>query len=80
MRFGADFGSQISKKFRGRKILRSKSREIAPKFMPLGGAELDHDPKRSPTAVRSVGMLWRVRLRRISDRKIRKIFAAAKFS
>ena len=32
------------RKFRGRKILRSKSREMAPKSMPPGGAQLPHDP------------------------------------
>ena len=80
MRFGTDFGPKISKKFRGRKILRSKSREIAPKSMPLGGAELAYDCKRSPTAVRSVGMLWRVRLRRIPDRKVRKFSRPQNFA
>ena len=53
------------KTFRGRKILHSKSREIAPKSMPPVGAELAHDPQRSPTTVPSVGMLRRVRLRAI---------------
>ena len=51
--------------FRGRKILRSKSREIAPKSMPPGGAQLAPDPERSPTSVPSVGMLRHVRLRAI---------------
>ena len=32
------------RKFRGRKILRSKSHEIAPKSMPFGGAQLPDDP------------------------------------
>ena len=30
--------------FRNFKILRPKSREIAPKSMPLGGAQLAYDP------------------------------------
>ena len=34
-----------------------KMREIVPKSMPPGGAQLAHDPKRSPTSVPSVGML-----------------------
>ena len=67
MRFGADFGPKFSKKinFRDRKILRSKSREIAPKSLPPGGAQLAHFPYRSPTSVASVSMLCRVRLRAI---------------
>ena len=77
------FRSKISKIFRGRTIFRSKSREIAPKFVPLGGAQLAHDPQRSPTTVPSVSMLRRVRFfcdsKRISDRKFRNFFAAAKF-
>ena len=47
--------------FRGRKILRSKSREVAPKSMPPGGAQLRHDPCRSPTSVATVSMLCRMR-------------------
>ena len=70
--------------FRGRKILRLNSREIAPKSMPPVGAELAHDPRRSPTAVPSVGMLRRVRLRAILSgfptEIFEKKFAAAKFS
>ena len=38
------FRTEIFENFRGRKILRSKSREIAPKSMPPGGAQLPHDP------------------------------------
>ena len=53
--------------FRGRKILRSKSRAIAPKFMPPGGAQLAQDLQRSLSSVVSVGMLRRVRLRVISS-------------
>ena len=34
----SDFGPKNSKNFRGRKILRSKSREIALKSMRAGGA------------------------------------------
>ena len=74
------FPTEIYENFRGRKILRSKSREIAPKSMPPCGAKLAHDPQRSPTTVPSVRMLRHVRLRAISDRNFRKIFAAAKFS
>ena len=44
VRFGTDFGSKFSKNFATCKILRSKSREIAPKLMPPGGAQLPHDP------------------------------------
>ena len=54
-----------NRNFRKFKILRSKSREIAPKSMPPGGAQLPHDPKRSPKCVASVSMLCRVRLRAI---------------
>ena len=38
------FRTEIFENFRGRKILRPKSREIAPKSMPLGGAQLAYDP------------------------------------
>ena len=37
------FRTEIFENFRGRKIFHSKLREIAPKFMPPGGAELRHD-------------------------------------
>ena len=72
------FSTEISKTFRGRKILHSKSRLIRPEFMPLGGAQLAYDPQRSRTTVRSVRMLWRVGLRAVHNRKF---FAgrAAKF-
>ena len=49
------------------KILLSKSRAIAPKFMPPGGAQLAQDLQRSLSIVASVGMLRRVRLRVISS-------------
>ena len=74
-----DFRSKFSKILRGRKILRSKSREIAPKSMPPGGAQLAHDSQRSPTTVPSVRGLQYVRLRAVRDRKFRKFVAAAKF-
>ena len=48
--------------FRGRKILRSKSREIAPKSVSLGDAQPRTDPERSRTSVPSVSMLRRGRL------------------
>ena len=38
------FRTEIFENFRGRKSLRSKSREIAPKVMRLGGAQLCNDP------------------------------------
>ena len=41
-------------------------------------AQLAHDPRRSPTSVPSVGILWRVRLRAISDRKFSKFFGGRK--
>ena len=72
------FRTEIFENFRGREILRSKSREIAPKSMSLRAARHAHDPQRSPTSVPSVGMLQRVRLRAISDRKFRKFCAAVK--
>ena len=65
MRFAADFRPKVSKNFRGRQILHSKSRVIAPKSMPAGCAQLAHDPERSPASVPSVGMLRHVRLRAI---------------
>ena len=43
VRLGARFWSEIFEHFRGCKILRSKSREIAPKSMPPGGAQLPYD-------------------------------------
>ena len=60
-----DFGPKFSKFWRGREIFHPKSREIAPKSMPPGDAQLANDPQRSPTSVPSVGMLWRVRLRAV---------------
>ena len=65
MRFAADFRPKFSKIFRGRKILRSESREIAPKSALPDDAKPRHEPRRSPNAVLSVGMLWRVRCRAI---------------
>ena len=62
-----DSRPKISKFLRGREILRSKSREIAPKSMPLGGAQLAYDPQRSPTSVASISMLRRVRLHAIRN-------------
>ena len=37
------FSPEFLKTFRGREILHSKSREIAPKAMPLGCVQLAHD-------------------------------------
>ena len=75
-----DFPTEIFENyFRGRKIFRSKSHEIAPKCMPLGGAQLAYDRKRSPTTVPSVGTPRRVRFCAILDRKFRPFFAVAKF-
>ena len=45
--------------------LRSISREIAPKSIPPGGAQLAHDLQRSPITVLSVRMLRHVRLRAV---------------
>ena len=59
------FERKFQKIFAAATIFRSKSREIAPKIMPLGYAQLAHDPRRSRTSVPSVGMLRRVRLRAI---------------
>ena len=56
---------KISKIFRGRKILRSKSREIAPKSATLDDALPRHEPQRSPNMVLSVGTPRRVRFRAI---------------
>ena len=51
--------------FRGRNILRSKSREIAPKSVPLGDAQPRRDPQRSPTTVQSIGTRGGARLKAI---------------
>ena len=67
MRFATDFRPKFSKNVRGRKILRSESREIAPKSMPPGDAQLAHDPQTSPRPVPSVGVLRRVRLHAIRN-------------
>ena len=40
----ADFGPKFSKILRGRKFLRSKSRENAPKSVPPDDAQPCHDP------------------------------------
>ena len=68
------FGPQFFKIFRGRKILRPKSREIVPKSMPSGGARPRHEPQRSPCTMQSVGMLWQVRLHAIGARSRTEIF------
>ena len=62
-----------------RYVLPCKNDEIAPKSLPIGGAQPCHEPQRSPSTVRSVGMLWRGGFRRDSDRNFSKFFAAAKF-
>ena len=69
-----DFRPKFSKNFAGRKILHSKSREIAPKSMPPGGAQLAHDPTRSQTTMPSVSMLRRMRLHAIRNRFRTEIF------
>ena len=83
MRFSADFRPKFSKFFGGRKNFRSKSREIAPKSMPAGDAQLPQDHLRSPTSKPSVSMLRRVRLRAVLSGFPTEIFrnfsAAAKF-
>ena len=63
-----DVGPKISKFLRGREIFHPKSREIAPKSMLPGCTQLAYDPQRSPTTVRSIGMLCRVRLHAIPSR------------
>ena len=78
VRLRAVFDRNFRKFCAAAKILHSKSQEIAPKSMPPGGAQLAHDPVRSPTFVPSVGMLRRARLRAILDRKVRNFSAAAK--
>ena len=78
--FTTNFEPKFSTNFRNRKLLRSKSLEIAPKSMSPVGAQLAHDSERSPTTVPSVGMLRHVRLHAgLFDRNFRKFFAAAKF-
>ena len=73
-RFTADFGPKISNFFRGRKILRSKSREIAPKSVPLDDAQPRRDPQRSPTTVQSVGTREAARLHAVHSRFRTEIF------
>ena len=84
MRFGAVFGPKFSQNFRGRKILRSKSREIAPKSLPPGGAlallrpfEVPHICCERQHAV--LRAIWND-LERISDRNFRKISRPQNFS
>ena len=74
-----DSGRISDRNFRGRQIFRSKSREMAPKCVPPGGAQLRHDPDRSSTSVASVSMLCRVTCGPDFGPKFSKIFAAAKF-
>ena len=78
MRFAADFGPKISKKFRGRKILRPESREIAPKSALPDDAKPCREAGRSSNTVPSVAMLRRVRLRAISDRNFQFFFRGRK--
>ena len=61
----------------GRRIRRSKSRENAPKSVSAEDLQPCHDPQRFISTVRSLGMLRRGRLRAMSDRNFRKVFAAA---
>ena len=69
-----DFRPKFSKFFRGRKILRSKSREIAPKSISPRRAQLAHDPKRSPASVPCVVKVRRARLRTILSKFFDEIF------
>ena len=85
VRFGAilgEFRIEFRKKFRGREILRSKPREIAPKPAVPHVLQPSHGPQRSPDTVPSVGMLRRVRfgaiLSEFLNEIFEKIFAAAK--
>ena len=59
VRFAADFGPKISKILRGRKILRSKSHEIAPKSVPAIDVQHRQDRQRCLKALSSYGMLRR---------------------
>ena len=54
-----------NRNFRKFKIFRSKSRDIAPKSMPLCDTHLHYEPKRSLTCVAIVSMLCRMRFRAI---------------
>ena len=62
---------------RGRIIFRSRSRENAPKSVSAEDLQPCHDPQRSISTVRSVGMLRRVRLRAMSGRNFQNVYAAA---
>ena len=59
-------------------FFRPKSREIAPKSLPIGDTEPCHEPQRSPSTVRSVSIQWRGGFRRDLDRNFSNFFAAAK--
>ena len=65
MRFAAIFGPKILKIFRGRKISRPKSREIAPKSAPPNDVQPRHDLQRFPYNVLSHGKVRRERLNAI---------------
>ena len=65
MRFAEDFGPKIFENFCGHKILRSKSREIAPKSLPIERAMPLRDVDESSRGPASVGMLRHVRFRAI---------------
>ena len=56
-----DFPIEIFENFRGGKILRSKSRDIAPKSAVPDVLQPGNDPQGFPNTVPSVGMLRRVR-------------------
>ena len=81
--FETDFGPKILQLFRGREIFRPKSREIAPKSMPIGDAQPCREATRSQSILRSGGMLRNVRFRAICGgsrtENFAIFFAAAKF-
>ena len=79
VRFGAILGEVSTELFENfprpaRFRLEKAPKRAAPLVLQPG-----HDPQRSPNSVPSVGMLWRVRLRAISDRNFRNFCAAGKF-
>ena len=78
------FRTEIFENFRGRKIFRSKSREIAPKSMPPGGAQLAHDPLEVPNICcerqHAVAREISGDLELISDRNFRKFSRPQNFA
>ena len=69
-----DSRPKFSKLFRGREILRSKSREIAPKSAVPHVLQPGHEPERSPDTVPSVGMPRHVRFGAILGEVLTEIF------